>query len=413
VSLGETQVKRVLVVSFFAPPQPEAAALRIQYLADYLPRFGWELVLITRPYLAKARKLSSVERKADRGLAWTIWKAKAKSFVRPFLGFYQSTFFFPDQTVFWVLPALRRALRTARRERIDAILTSHGPATEHLIGFVLATILGVPWVADYRDLWHGNPFIKWGPIHNKLALLLERFVVSRATVLTAVAGLSDQLLSVHKRRPTVIPNGFDAAIWESIPDTSPSVFRICHAGRTYGESDSIKLLLLSIARLRGQGDPVGCDAELVFYGPDSQFILDLAESCGLANVVRVCGIVDRRTALIAERGSAVLLILVGWRGDMPRMQGSKVLEYMGAGRPILALGPAESVVGEILNQSGLGELASDEQQCLNALRRMYARFIGKNIQPAVRSDWQPWTAVDLARRFAEVLDSITAPKETG
>ena len=46
-------MKRVLIITFFFPPRPGVASLRLRGLAKYLPDFGWEPVILT-PKLPKA-----------------------------------------------------------------------------------------------------------------------------------------------------------------------------------------------------------------------------------------------------------------------------------------------------------------------------------------------------------------------
>ena len=42
------------------------------------------------------------------------------------------------------------------------------PATVHLVGATIALRQGVPWIADYRDPWSGNPGVQRGPLRATL-----------------------------------------------------------------------------------------------------------------------------------------------------------------------------------------------------------------------------------------------------
>lgn len=414
-------MRRVLIVSYFAPPQPEAAALRVSYLMQYLPRFGWEPVLVTRAYPG-AQELPF--RLIQTGTAPRPYAASRPSnlmkqmsrkfrFTRYATGLFRSLVYFPDASVTWLWPAIRQSLRLTKREKFDALLTTYGPATEHIIGFVIARLRHVPWVADYRDLWQGNALRRWGPIHRGLEARLEKFVVARADELTAVAGIADHLRTIHRRRVVLIPNGYDDAIWKDIPDLEPQEFLFCYAGRTYGGSRSPELLFSAIAKMRARGEQSGLAARFVFFGPDCEFISDLAFRYGLSSSVDVRGYVERSEALKAERNSAVLLIMVGSFPGVTSMEGSKIFEYAGAGRPILALGPSESVVRGMLAESGLGQLVSTDAECASAVQALYERFKAKNFVPQRNPMWQPWRALDLAKRFAEVLDSVVSSRSRG
>ena len=41
--------KKVLIITYYFPPRPGVASLRLKGLAKYLPEFGWEPVILTVP----------------------------------------------------------------------------------------------------------------------------------------------------------------------------------------------------------------------------------------------------------------------------------------------------------------------------------------------------------------------------
>jgi hypothetical protein len=408
-------VRRVLIVSYFCPPQPEAAAVRIANLAQHLVEFGWEPVLVTRRYPGTEKlpfrviQVGGPRDSSHESRPPLVTKPAAVRWPKLFrfiAGFVRGLVYFPDVTVGWLWPAIKCSLDLTRDERFDAILTTHGPATEHVIGFVVARLRHLPWVADFRDLWTGNPFVHWGPIHSALASWLELLVIRKADAVTAASGLASDLSRIHRREVSEIPNGFDRSIWEKVPSDEPASFQFCYAGRTYGDVLSPEVLFRSLATLRAEGDPAGLAAHLVFFGPDTESITALAARYGLAASVAVRGNVDRLTVLRAERQSAVLLIIIGWGRGMAGLLGSKIMEYVGAERPILALGPADSAVGAVLQETGLGRLASTESECVQAVQEAYERFKRKQFKPEIAATWKPWTGTDLAARFAETLNAV-------
>ena len=57
---------------------------------------------------------------------------------------------------------------------INAIISSAIRASVHVVGSLLARKLGLPWLADYRDLWNGNPHVDDPRWRAKLLLGLEK-----------------------------------------------------------------------------------------------------------------------------------------------------------------------------------------------------------------------------------------------
>ncbi len=49
-------MSRVLLISYHFPPEPAAGSRRPAFLAKYLPEFGWEVTVLTRP-LGEARDI--------------------------------------------------------------------------------------------------------------------------------------------------------------------------------------------------------------------------------------------------------------------------------------------------------------------------------------------------------------------
>ena len=137
-------------------------------------------------------------------------------------------------------------------------------------------------------------------------------------------------------------------------------------------------------------------------------VAQAAARYGLADAVTIHGEVERIVALSAMRSSAVLLLLLNTAGDLDHIEvgnpGSKILEYAGARRPILAVGSQGNAVEKIVNESGLGIYAYDEASCARAIQRLYADFAAGKLEPAVNGQWRPTSPRELAGGFAALLD---------
>src|SRR5438874_4054877 len=63
----------------------------------------------------------------------------------------------PDENVGWNLTAIPAAIRVARAEGIDVVLTTSPPSSVHLIGAAVKRVTGARWVADLRDSLVAHP----------------------------------------------------------------------------------------------------------------------------------------------------------------------------------------------------------------------------------------------------------------
>jgi hypothetical protein len=57
----------------------------------------------------------------------------------------------PDEAATWNVTAIPPALRIARAEKIDVVLTTSPPGSIHFVGAAVKRALGVRWIADLRD----------------------------------------------------------------------------------------------------------------------------------------------------------------------------------------------------------------------------------------------------------------------
>lgn len=405
---------RLLLVTYHFPPEPAAGAQRPGYLAAYLPEFGWDVSVLTRP-LGAAREIAadivtapvlgaSLEhsvRTAFNGHA----AAPTASAPRRALRWAKDALLFPDRTVGWVPPAIARGLAMSAESRFDAVVSTAMPASVHIVGATIARRRGLPWIADYRDLWTGNPYVARNPARARAERALERFLIRRAQALTTISPpLADSLALVHGRHAEVIPNGYDPREWSPYATIRPRGFEFCYTGSMYDGRRSPRLLFEALAALRRVGDAAG-DARIHFFGPNTGEVRELASRYGIGSLIEEHGTVARADALAAQRRASNLLIFLSLDESTAHELGSKVFEYAGARRPIVAFGPRASVMREYLATHGLGWFASDLEEATAALRAAHRRFTAGDLEPELGRD-AVLEARDLARAFAKQLNTL-------
>src|SRR5205823_935172 len=100
---------------------------------------------------------------------------------------------------------------------------------------------------------------------------------------------------------------------------------------------------------------------------DAPSLMNHARLYGVADVVKVTDPVPYRVCLSRQAAADVLLLVQGegarWRGVV----SGKIFEYMGAGRPVLALSGSDSVVAHILAITGAGFTSRDPDRIVEWL----------------------------------------------
>ncbi len=88
----------------------------------------------------------------------------------------------PDDRILWYVPAVREGRRMLARYGAQALLSTSGPYTDHLVGLALHRQVGLPWVADFRDPWTQNVHRSGIGWREALEERMERAVMREADV---------------------------------------------------------------------------------------------------------------------------------------------------------------------------------------------------------------------------------------
>lgn len=394
-------MKRVLLVAHVFPPEPSPGSLRPGYLTRYLPRYGWEAVVLTHTAAPPPFPAQVVHAHGPL----TAFLDRLPFRVRDAL-------LLPDATSGWIPDAVRTGLALLRAQHFDAIFGTALPASVHAVCWALSAASGVPWLADYRDPWTGNAYLHRGPIRARIERALERLLLSRARGITTISDAVSATVGRCLERNDIhtIPNAYDPAEWETIPRAASGAFELVFTGSMYDGRRSPDVLFEALARLRQAGEAAG-EARIHFYGPNSDFVSARAQHYGVANQVHVHGTVTREQAMRAQRAAAATLIFLSMESAGTAEMGSKFLEYLGARRPMLAFGPPANAMQTFLHEYDLGWFASDTAQAQAALRCAYKHFLAGSRDTTAQPEAFP-TAPQLAQRFAARLDALAGRRQT-
>jgi len=396
-------MKRVLIVSYFFPPAANMGSHRVFRLVRHLRATGWEPVLLTAP---GAQEVEGVEIHRVAGVDLTALWRKLKG-NQPGTGSGKTVttslnrwVMIPDKYFPWIGPAAR----AGRDLKFDAIYSTSDPLSDHLVARRISQRTGVPYIAEFRDLWLGNPYFARAhptPVHRALHARLERQVVAGAS---AIAGLSRGIAEYFERnysKPVrVIYNCYDPADYTG--DVAPSgKFTVLYAGAVYS-SRSPEPFFAGFAKFVKQRGLPPAQAEIVWLGESPDLDLRaMAQRTGVEAFVRLEGRVAHAEALRRMRAATVLLTIQSPEDNI-HVPG-KLFEYVGSGRPILALAqPCE--VAELVQRHHLGWVCAAEADAV-------AATLGEiQAQPVTlaRVDVEQFSVSATARAVADLLETITA-----
>jgi len=441
-----TVKKRVLIVSFYFPPTNAIAAVRLGKFAKYLPQFGWEPIVLTAdtskdlpqtlpsetdennvfrtPYFAALRSSLSRNLKGNqvpppgfspRRFTWKQPIYRAVRLARPI---YTLSILAPLITdpIGWYAHAVEKGREILDGYKIDAIFSSYGPSTSHLVACRLHQMSGIPWVAEFRDEWSSFHYARTTRLLRFLEARIEKGVVRGSSLLIAAGeGMVAQLNELHRKQVVTIHNGFDEEDYgASVPLTSK--FTITYTGRIYPGKQDPTLLLKASRELYDEGKILPSNFEVRFFGGEMLGTLPLlVERYNLGELVKVHGQVPFRESVSHQKESSALLFLK-WNDPLAKgIYTGKIFEYLGAQRPILAIGSfKDELVDNLITESGTG-IALDSVDTIKSVLSHWLEEWRQKRQ--IVSHWQPradviqrYTRKRQAETLAQLLDEVSSAK---
>jgi hypothetical protein len=318
---------------------------------------------------------------------------------------YRSLVCFPDPQVGWFVPAAKAGVRLARTIQPQIIFSSSFPITSHLVAAWVAWRTGAPWIAELRDPWTDNHNYRRIPGLWRVERGLERMVLGRADALVTVSERWAETLRRRFSKPTyVVPNAYDPTDYPETVEAS-DVFTLLYTGTFYSGKQNVRPLFEAVAALSRAGRIAPEGFKIRFVGHYLRAIMAQAEAAGVVPFVTVDAPVTYRESIKLQR-QATALLLFDW-GD-PREKGcytAKIYEYIGARRPILSIGPHDTVVADLLNTIGVGSVGENAEEVQGILERWLQRHQTKSltcdVDPAILARFQRQTA---AKMMADIFE---------
>ena len=368
---------RLLIATYYYPPWSLPAANRWAAMTTHLRELGHEVTIVTSAAPVRQRpggevssgELGEVVRTADlnsNSALRRLLRRPAASGEPSALGVADvastsgllTRVIVPDAYLVSWNPWARHAVtRLLEDQRIDCVITSGPPFSTHLLGLG-ARRRRARWIAEFRDGWlfeRLTPPFPTAP-QRGLERRLEQLTVSRADAVVGVtAPIVDDFATRLGVAAHLIPNGWDP---ESSPSRSdgaglldPAKFSFVHTGTISGPwGRDPGALLEALKRLITANPALAHRIEVLFVGLATATDLRRLGDPALRGVVRHAGVVDRASSFALQRAADALLLITS--PNVGEATG-KLFEYLGSGRPIIALANGNEAA-RIVRETGTG-----------------------------------------------------------
>ena len=423
----------MLIITYYFPPKPEIGGLRPFGLAKYLPLYGWNPIILTpvlpgdpdsrfrifqtqyHDIVEHWKRRFGLNPKKTLNEQFQVRRKKGSfSIIDRLVSMPAEVITYPDNNIGWYDYAVIDGEKILQTEPIDVILSSSLPVTCHLIAKTLSEKYHIPWVADFRDLWSGNPYSQYSRVRNYFEKKLEIRTLKHASAFTTVSQpLVDKLGTIHgNKKIFLIKNGFDPELINP-GDEVDRYFRITYTGDLYqGKRDPAQLFKV-IKELCENNFIKRSDIQINFFGyPKSgsyeDWLQDEIQKYHLQDLVTLNGEVSHETAVAEQRKAQILLLLTWNNPEENGVYTGKLFEYLSAHRPILSMGYIDGgVVKELLTQTRAGIHTGNEEELKTAISRAYREYqeFGSVEYHGINSEIMKYSHKEMARNFAVVLDT--------
>jgi glycosyltransferase involved in cell wall biosynthesis len=402
--------RRVLILAYWYPPENESGALRPFRFWKYLPKHGYDALVVAASSAAASPETGPVFRTPEARHASCViksiaWTTRLLERVLPY-----------NDCLEWVPHAVATAGSLLRREEIPVIVSTSPPVATHMAALCLKRWYGARWIADFRDPLAGNPF-RTRRIGIPYDILLERSIVSWADALVVNTDSAFEALALrypkHCAKIHVIWNGYDpedafrAANIERGRNKTIAHFGSIYGGRHPGE------LLRSLQRLLQRGVLEGRQVKINLVGSidrnqswlrDPSF-MELTRTGCLQFTDRAVPRDQARTLM----GETDYLLLLDVNELKTALQvPGKLFEYVRIGRPILAFTTRGSPVDRILRQAGTPHVCVYPEDAAGEVDRKVLSLLSMPTEPVAPSAWfrRQFDAIEQASSLARIVAKL-------
>lgn len=399
-------VPKLLAVSFSYPPKQEPRAIQVSRLLKHL---NAATVLVCEgdhdEEFTESTGLRDTESFLQRTLRVPFSMSPGRAILRRlsnrvYLPIWSRT---PDHLGPWKKPVVKTIQRfmSTQGYRPDVLVTFAYPLVDNIIGLELKRRFKFPWLAHFSDPWVDSPFRTDDRLTRALNSRLERSVIERADRLVFTSSETAALV-MEKYRPAlsskvrIVPHAYEPALFPSVQNSNDGGrLTIRYLGDLYLSRtpkplfQALKILSVAEPELlkRFRFEIVGGVHELDL---DQMGLSQLPE-----DLVVFLPRVNYCESLSMMTSASGLMVI---DAPVPRDRESvflpsKLIEYVGADRPIIGLTPPGTAAYLISRLGGWVADPGSADQVAEAVRQ-FLLFVWER-----RDDVAGWGRSEVREEF--------------
>jgi glycosyltransferase involved in cell wall biosynthesis len=437
---------KVLIITYYWPPAGGAGVQRWLKFVKYMRNFGYEPIVYTalngempvidnslqkdvpqgitvlrtpiwEPYNIYKRFIG--RKKEDKINASFLNENKKTGIAEKISVWIRGNFFIPDARCYWIKPSIKYLNRYIKKHHIQLVISTGPPHSMHLIALGLSKKnTKVKWLADFRDPWTNIDFYeklmlsrKANNKHHELELSV---LMNAHAVISIGRQMNDEFVEMYKANGgkeigkfSVLTNGFDT------DDTSTKIvhkdekFSIAHIG-TLVKDRNPTILWKVLQELVKENSDFKEQLEIKLVGKVDLYVKEQIQGFGLTRFVRKIDYLPHDQVIVEQQKSKVLLLLVNNTKNAKGILTGKVFEYMAVDSPILAIGPVDGDLADILNTTQCGYISDFED--FKTLKENIISLFAGHFPNKNKTEIKKYSRHELTARLCRTLDAVK-PKQ--
>jgi glycosyltransferase involved in cell wall biosynthesis len=410
---------RLLIITHTFPPSKHSNAKRPFYIAKGALEAGWEVEVWTsqlgmefgegeishHPRLKIQRIKDPVFRLHQR--------IKGNSLLNRWFSLAAAGLLWPD----WCCPWSKMTLKKleSRVNEFDRILAFVFPSSLLLAGGKQG-LVDDRWIFDFQE--SVTPQFRRSPRRSPIQRFgtrrlerLERKTLHQAgqVVFTAESNRQAYLKAdlVTEGTTRHVPYFYDSSIFTG-DNLQEEGFTIRYYGGfdLHGDRNPIAFLK-SLAGFLDKHPEARSVTRFNFYGNWLRAHDEHLNCLRLKDVVKIDGPLAYEDYLEGVKRSPILLLVVAEAHNL--FMPSKIVDYFGARRPILAFVPRDSEMWSVLEDAGMADFACEERDVyggIKALERLWAAYCDGKLYAAA-GNTEVWSSNFQIPRYLEILNGVS------
>lgn len=419
---------KALILTYYWPPAGGPGVQRWLKFVKYLPQFGIEPIIYTVKNPNYPIADHSLEEEIPKGitvLRQPIWEPNSffgkkpnkksagfldenPSLTGKVIQYIRANCFIPDARRFWIRPSVKYLNKYLKAQPVDVVITTGPPHSLHLIGLQLKETLDLKWIADFRDPWTDIDYFHKLPLTQKSLKkhrAQEHKVLKKADVVTVVGKTMAEAYRKYNENIHVITNGFDDPV-DADQKPLDQKFSLVHIGSLNADRNHA-VLWQALRELCLEVKTFGQDFELKLIGTITDEAKMDIQKHQLNSQTTFIPYLSHKTVVRHQMTAQVLLVLVN---DVPNAKGiltGKIFEYLNAKRPIVAIGPTDGDLAEILAKTNAGSIVGfkDKNQLKKEILSLYNAYKNDGLKSSPKNI-SKYHRKNLTEKLSTVIKNI-------